>query len=111
MARPSEDRKEGCRCGKLIDKEGPRQRQVCGKLLVAREGLTIRCERCGSEHSILDLLREAIEAGHLMPDEVTKSIARAQLPKMENDMRIFSDMAKDIITAVRQEKNEGIVRQ
>lgn len=87
MARPSENRLEGIHCENII-KEGKRKGQVCNKLLLAKNGLTIWDDRCESAHSLLDLLKKALDLKYLTPKNVLKCIPRLQQKTKEEKKKM-----------------------
>jgi hypothetical protein len=85
MASPS----GGVRCEGII-KKGARSGQTCGMLLLAKdspedEAPSIVCPRpqCGEHHSILALLRKAIEIGDLTKEAVLATISEPAKEKFK----------------------------
>lgn len=93
MARPSEDRIGGYHCENRI-KQSRRKGQVCGKLLFAKNGLTIWDDRCENTHSLLGLLRKALDLKYLTSEDVLRSIPELQQKQSKKEGEMASRFDK-----------------
>lgn len=103
MASPSGPRKDGVACDGII-KKGQRRGQECGMLLLAKddpqdESPSIVCPRpqCGEHHSILALLRKAMERGDLNTEAVLTALGYSSSKQQRGEKETMDVKEKEFL--------------